>query len=93
MQIILVKSKNNPHWKLRLSKEDREFIGEKPLCQNCTGFINTPFYVCEDTKKWYCADCELAEIKAGEKDFCPYRNKEGHKHYCIKEVEEEEFSE
>jgi len=88
MKIILIRKKEDPHWKLIIDKEDRDFMGDKPICQCCKGFINMPFYVCGKTHKWYCRDCELKKLDKNEADFCIYRNINGHTHYCIKEVEE-----
>ena len=66
-------------------------MGDKPVCQNCSGMIELPFYVCKTTMKWYCKECEFSKIEKAEDEYCRLRlTEDHHEHICIKEVQEEE---
>ena len=81
-------------WQLTIDDEFKQTMGKKPVCQHCKGPIGVPFYLCETTKKWFCAECSLKEGDISIQDeICRGFLKDKHKHFCIRKIVEEEKDE
>ena len=82
-----------------MSDTNLDVMGGQFVCQKCHGMIKGKFYVCEQYKKWFCADCQLnipSEINLKDMKqhaLCDFdyktKGKAGdiHTHLCIKGVD------